>query len=441
MYRNAEGRMALDRIAVQMRAIVNGTESRGTKHLNSAEREKWNRLKAAYEKQEALVCASEGIQSLDETTGGQRISDLNLREISDRELRGMKPYARREAMKTPHERSFTNFVRNMESPEDREIIGFTPGGFGVKNAQSTLSTSSGSALIPQGYSDALMEATKWFGGIDGIVGEFDTETGNVMPYPTVDDVTNMGRVIGENVQSAETDFVFSQVTFSAFILSSDIVLVPIALLQDSFFDVDALTARLLGLRLGRLLNNQATIGSGSGTLTGIVTATVNSGNILTLPSGNTAAISYGNLVALEHSVDPSYRYNPATRWMFSDPMLKLIKLLVDGNDRPLWQPGLTASLREGAGVQDLVRSKPSILDHPYVINQDMATPQANAYSMLFGDVSTFKLRKVAGGIFLQRLVERYADYLQVGFQAFLRADSQLVDAGTHPITVLQQSAS
>jgi predicted phage gp36 major capsid-like protein len=37
-----------------------------------------------------------------------------------------------------------------------------------------------------------------------------------------------------------------------------------------------------------------------------------------------------------------------------------------------------------------------------------------------------------------RLVERYADYGQVGFIAFSRVDSNLVDAGTHPIAQLIQ---
>jgi HK97 family phage major capsid protein len=120
-------------------------------------------------------------------------------------------------------------------------------------------------------------------------------------------------------------------------------------------------------------------------------------------------------------------------------MLKLLKLLVDGQSRPLWQPGLTASFETGASV-NLLDSKPKILDHPYIINQDMAAPAANAYSMLFGDVSNYILRKVGTPTVL-RLVERYADYLQVGLTAFFRVDGQLVDAGTHPIAVMQQSAT
>jgi HK97 family phage major capsid protein len=381
------------------------------------------------------------IENIDQSTGHGRhaaISDFSTDGMSVEEIRDrfrLSPAARRERMATPEDKAFSNYLRygDRVNAEDAEVLR-------IRNAQSTLVGSQGGNLVPQGFSKMLMEALRWFGGIDGIVGSIDTETGNVMPYPTINDTTNMGRVIGQNVQAVETDFAFGTVDFNAYILSSDIVLIPIALLQDSYFDLDALCARLLGIRLGRLLNNQATIGSGSGTLTGIVPAVVNSGNGFQLSSGNTAAISYANLVALEHSVDPAYRYNPSSRWMFSDTMLKLLKQLVDGNNRPLWQPGISASFREGA-VVDLGADRPTILNHQYIVNQDMAAPAANACSMLFGDLSTFMVRKVAGGISVMRLVERYADYLQVGFQAFMRADSQLVDAGTHPIAYLQQSAS
>jgi HK97 family phage major capsid protein len=126
--------------------------------------------------------------------------------------------------------------------------------------------------------------------------------------------------------------------------------------------------------------------------------------------------------------------------MFSDLVLKSLKKIVDSVGRPLWQPGLSASFRDGAAV-DLIAAKPLILDHPYVINQDMATPAQSAKSVLFGDMSTFKVREVAGGTTVMRLVERYADYLQVGFIAFQRFDSQLIDAGTHPVAVGVNAAS
>ncbi len=209
---------------------------------------------------------------------------------------------------------------------------------------------------------------------------------------------------------------------------------------NSCADLDALTARLLGTRLGRLLNWKCMVGSGSGEPTGIVTAAVAAGNIYTMPTGETAAISYQDLVNIEHSVDPDYRYAATTAWMFSDAQLKLIKKLVDGNNRPLWQPGLSASFREGATV-DITSSRLTIMGHPYLINQNMPTPAANAYSTLFGDMSCFNVRQVGEWPSVMRLVERYADYLQVGFIAWERTDSNLIDAGTHPIVVGQNSAT
>jgi HK97 family phage major capsid protein len=231
---------------------------------------------------------------------------------------------------------------------------------------------------------------------------------------------------------------FDTVTFSSYILSSDLVLVPIALLEDSYFDLDGLVARLLGVRLGRLMNLKFTVGSGTNEPTGLITAATTAGNIYTMPTGNTASITYSGLVDLQHSVDPSYRENPLSKFMFSDTMLKLLKLLVDGNSRPLWQPGLIGSFQDGAAV--LGAGKPKILGNEYVVNQSIAVPATSSYSAVFGDLSTFKVRRV-GRPSVLRLVERYADYLQVGFISFVRCDSNLVDAGTHPIALLQQSSS
>jgi HK97 family phage major capsid protein len=282
---------------------------------------------------------------------------------------------------------------------------------------------------------------KWFGGIAGTVERIETSSGNPMPWPTVNDTANKGRILGINTQVSETDFTFGQITFNAYVGSSDLVLVPIQLLEDSYFDIDALVARLLGIRLGRLYNYQCTVGSGSSAPTGIVTAAVTAGSVYvaggSTSSGETTSFTYTDLVNLEHTVDPAYRFNASSKFMFSDTVLKGLKLLLDGNDRPLWQPGLVASFREGAGVDSI---KPTILDHDYVINQDMAVPASAAYSMLFGDMSAFKVR-VVDDVKLLVLRERYADYLQVGYTAFSRFDSNLVDPGNHPIAVFQQSTT
>ena len=451
-------REQMGRNQTQLQAIIDKCKAEGNRGLTPEEQETFNRMVDEDTRLEESIKAAEkadGIANrLAAGNGAIEITSADVEQLRDEYHMSPAEKRRKDNEKNPHARAFSSYLRAGEhlSGEDRQVLTQQTGtllarGLGIpanllaqfKNAQSGLVGSQGGDLIPQGFSNMLEEAKKWFGGIEGTVERFPTGTGNPMPWPTLNDTTNRGRIIGQNVQVIETDLAFNQVTFQAYIGSSDLVLVPLALLQDSYFDLDALVAKLLGIRLGRLFNWKCTVGTGTNEPTGIVNASVTAGNIVTFPGGETASIAYNDLVNVEHAVDPAYRENPSSKWMFSDTILKLLKKLVDSSNRPLWQPGLTASFQQGAAV--MTGSKPKILEHEYVINQDMAVPAASAYSVLFGDMSCFKVRDVAGGTTVMVLRERYADYLQVGYTAFQRFDSNLIDAGTHPIAVGQQSAS
>ena len=54
-------------------------------------------------------------------------------------------------------------------------------------------------------------------------------------------------------------------------------------------------------------------------------------------------------------------------------------------------------------------------------------------TMAFGDFSKFVVRCVSS-MSVKRLAELYAASDEVGFLAFERVDSNLLDAGTHPYT-------
>jgi HK97 family phage major capsid protein len=148
--------------------------------------------------------------------------------------------------------------------------------------------------------------------------------------------------------------------------------------------------------------------------------------------GQTTSVIYDDLVDLFHSVDVAHRMSPGCKWMLADSSIKVIKKIKDSTGRPLWQPGVSAGA--GAGFPD------TILDKPYVLNNDIAVMAANAKSILFGDLSKYKIRQVMGFTLL-RLVERYAEFGQVGFLAFMRADGNLIDAGSNPVKYYQNSAT
>ena len=144
-------------------------------------------------------------------------------------------------------------------------------------------------------------------------------------------------------------------------------------------------------------------------------------------SGSVTTTTYGELVDLQHSVDPIYRQAGA-EWMFHDSTLAAIKKLEDSQGRPLWNVNI-------AGPEpDL------ILGSPYRINNHMAVMAASAKSILYGLMGKYVVRRVRDMVLL-RLVERYADLLQVGFLAFVRSDGNLVDAGTAPVKHYANSAT
>lgn len=305
-------------------------------------------------------------------------------------------------------------------PRPRAALGTTP-------------DTAGGFTVPQGFYDRLIDAQKIYGGMTDVSFVFDTSSGNALPIPTDNDTSNAGAILGENPPSQPTqDVSFGSVTMNAYVYTSKLVLVSNQLLQDTAFNLDAWLAGKLGTRIARITNTHFTTGDAASKPGGVVTGSTlgftagNAAGGTSTATGSTATFGYDDLIELEHSVDPAYRKN--ARFMMSDTALKQVKKLKDGIGRPLWMAGLA------------VKEPDTINNYAYTINQDMATPAASAKTVLFGDFSNYFIRRVAG-VQVLRLQERYAELNQVGFLAFQRWDGQLVDAGTHPIKYLQQSAT
>ena len=292
-----------------------------------------------------------------------------------------------------------------------------------QRAQSVGVAAEGGYLVPQGFSGELEKALKAFGGMREAARIRPTATGNDLPWPTVDDTSQVGEIVGENSAVSSQDVTFGQVIMKAYKYSSKMVPVSIELLQDSAFDLNTELAPMLGDRIARINNTHFTTGTGVSQPRGVVTDAVLG---VQGPVGQTTTVKYADLVDLKHSVNRAYR--PGARWMLADTSLAVVEKLVDNQGRPLWQPGIAA------GAPD------TILGYPYTINDDVPAMAANAKSILFGAFQKYVIRDVLG-VVLRRLEERYAELGQVAFIAFTRADGRMIDAGTHPIKYYQNSAT
>jgi HK97 family phage major capsid protein len=292
----------------------------------------------------------------------------------------------------------------------------------------------GGFTVPQEFLAILETALRDYGGMRNACTVIKTDSGADMPMATNNDTAVSGSIIAENTAQGTQDVTFAQVILRAFMYTSGIVPVSYQLLQDTAFDMGTWLAMQLATRLGRIENNHFTLGTGTTSQPqGIANATVGATIGHTLPTGNTTGFTYTGLVTMEHSVDPAYRRN--SRWMMSDVALRQVRLILDTQNRPIFVPGYTG------GTGELIGGQPdTLMGRPIIINQDMPVPAANARSVAFGDFSKYIIREVRGTQIVQ-LRERYADALQVAFFGYQRVDGRLIDAGTNPIRLLQNSAT
>lgn len=262
-----------------------------------------------------------------------------------------------------------------------------------------------------------------------------TSTGNALPYPTSNDTNQVATVINESTETTEQDGnSTSHVVFGAYKLKSGLIKASNELLQDSSIDIDSWLADRFAERFGRGQESYFTTGSGSGQPTGILTAIAASGATPVTAAGASAnsgivgddgtnSIGYADLVNLEHGVDPAYR--KSAQYMLHDNTLGVLKRMLDKFGRPLWVPSVAVG-------------EPSTINgYKYSINQHMPQIAASNTTLVFGDFSKFVIRRVSS-MSVRRLAERYAEFDEVGFLAFERVDSNLLDAGTHPLNVLVQ---
>ena len=294
------------------------------------------------------------------------------------------------------------------SQEQRKLIRehFVP----ETRAQGTVPKSTGGYLIPTTLAMRIIETMKAYGGIRQFATVMNTTAGETINWPTNDDTGNEGELVAEHAQVDETELEFGQKDLGAYKYSSKVVRVSIEILQDSAFALDSFIVRKFGQRLGRITARHYATGTGDKQPQGLLPAA----NVGYTAEGSTD-IGYTDLLRLKHSVDPAYRNMGGCRWVFNDGVLLQFKEMLDGYGRPLWKP----SMADGT---------PALIDgDPYVIDQGCPDPKAGTVPMAYGDLSEFVIRDVLG-FTLHRMIEKYIDYGQIGFLAFMRTDSDLMDS-------------
>lgn len=261
-----------------------------------------------------------------------------------------------------------------------------------------------------------------FGGFMNYGETIVTEDGAPLYWPTADDTGNIGAIVAEAATASlatGVDPTFTRLQLDSYKISSTPIRISFELLRDSVFDVPGLIGGMLGERIGRKEGALSATGTGSSQHKGIVPAST-----LGKTAAATTDITFDELLDLEASIDPAYRANAA--WAMKDATALILRRKKDGDGQYIWRDNLQA------GAPDM------LLGHPVRIIQEMPAATTGLKSVLFGDFSYLKIRRI-GGLRLRRLDEIYADTDEVAFIAFASSDCDLLDPATHPVKHLIQA--
>jgi HK97 family phage major capsid protein len=287
-------------------------------------------------------------------------------------------------------------------------------------AQGEATGAAGGFLVPEGFREKLIVRMKAFGGFGMKAEQLTTASGNPLPYPTVDDVSNQGAIVSEgNTFASGADLVFATRSLGAYKYmaggSSNLPLkVSFELLADSAFDIESFLAARLGERLARKFATDWVNGSGVNEPQGVLHGGLSEAAAI---ASNTVGPTYLELVTIVHSLDPAYRSGAS--WVFNDATLAKINKLLDNNDRPLIWNNNTDLSAAGGGL--------TLLGYPVVIDQAFPDPSSANDFGLFGDIAqTYVVRNVKD-VTLVTLNELYAPNGQVGYMAWARMDGMVQD--------------
>lgn len=382
----------------ELRKAADGRE------MTAEEQTRWDTLLSDYEKADKLVEQEERFQEVERRQAEQTYE-------SRHKPNGQDP---NQSNEEEYRSAFMDYLM-------LGAAGITPESRSLFEKRAGITGLNGGVIVPKTLADNIEVALKSYGGMLEAGTIITTSTGGDLIMPTINDTTSKATVVAEYNQSTKKAPSFGSETLKAYTYRTPIVPVSQELLQDSSFDLESLLSGLLAESFGRGINEDLTVGNGTGKPKGII-------NWATASDAAPAAtaIKLDDIIDLLKSVDSAYARNG--RFMFNRETLWSLVKIKDTTGRYIWQEGA----KDG--------TPPTLFGKGYILNDDVANIGASNASMMFGDFSKFKIRMVKNFRVI-RLNELLAEYLSIGLFGFARVDGVLLDAGTHPVKKLVHASA
>lgn len=272
----------------------------------------------------------------------------------------------------------------------------------IRNAASTDTASLG-YLVPEDLYGQIVRKLYDYGTMLDLATVIQTQTLTDIP---VDGTAPTAYWIAEGGNFTDSSPTVSRVQLGAHKLGA-LIKVSEELLQDSAFDVEEYVMSLTAEAMGVEMEAQFVAGTASGKPAGLVPSIT-----AAITSSVTGSFNYNDVISLY--VDPindvpfGEAYARRGEFLTNRKGLGTIMKLTDGAGHYIFQP----SYQDGEPDR--------LLGRPIHVSSAVSSTTP----LIFGDYTRYMIG-LRGGMYMQRLNERYADTGQVGFRVYQRVDGKL----------------
>lgn len=266
---------------------------------------------------------------------------------------------------TMEERSTADIFRSLARGEERNY---------EFRAPLTPSTNT----VPKSFYEQVFDVARLVGPMLEVPEILNTTSGEDLTIPTLTAYSTAALTsAGGTVAASEPTY--SSITLGAYKYGF-LIQAANELVTDAGFDLASHLAQQAGNGIGYGVNNVLTLGDGSSKPQGLVPA---AGSGITGGTGVSGQFTADNLIDLAYSVDGAVRRMPGAAFMANGATIGKMRKLKDTAGNYLYQVGV--------GYPDTFAGF-RVIENPH-----MADTATSAKSVIFGDLSSFKVR-VAGGI-------------------------------------------
>ena len=290
-------------------------------------------------------------------------------------------------------------------------------------AATASDAASGQEAVEEEVPPRIIDELTHYGGVDKVAQRITTGTGGELRMMQMDADAQEGEILGaQDTAVVALDVpAITVIIFGAKTYSSKPIILTREMIQDSVFDVQGYVERQALRRIGRISNKAFTITqTGTGLPEGVVT-----GSMAGVTAASATAIAWAETVNLVYTLDRAYReggeggegaFMPEgggmIGYMISDDAEKVLRVLLDGDNRPLWLP----SIRDGVPA--------TYNGYPIVVNGSMAAVATGAIPMLFGNFAYYGIRTVRAFELFRFMDSRTMQKNTVECIAFARRDAR-----------------